>query len=103
MEDHIEVFKALSDPHRVQIINMLSCGELCACDMIEGLKLTQPTVSHHMKILIAAELVIGQKDGKRTKYRLNREQIEQAITYLRFVSSFKENCICNPVRKTTEA
>ena len=44
-------FKALADPTRLEIVDMLSCGELCACKILERFQITQPTLSHHMKIL----------------------------------------------------
>ena len=46
-----EVFKALSDANRLKILSMLSSGEICACRILEALDITQPTLSHHMKIL----------------------------------------------------
>ena len=45
------VFKALAEPNRLKIIKMLSQGEHCACEILESLQITQPTLSHHMKIL----------------------------------------------------
>ena len=54
MDQHVDyapVFKALGDTTRLKIIEMLSCGELCACDFLECFEITQPTLSYHMKIL----------------------------------------------------
>ena len=48
--DITKKLKAMSDSKRLQIIDMLSCGELCACVILESFHITQPTLSHHMKI-----------------------------------------------------
>ena len=46
------IFKALGDPKRVQIMDILSCGEQCACDILGYFDFTQPTLSHHMNVLM---------------------------------------------------
>jgi len=75
-------FKALADPTRLEIVDMLSCGELCACKILERFQITQPTLSHHMKILCDSELVNGRKDGKWTYYSLNGEIVNEFKEYL---------------------
>ncbi len=94
MEKQIEIFKALSDKNRLLIIDMLSCGELCGCDIIEGLNLTQPTVSHHMKVLQHANLVNSVKDGKWTIYTLNKDIFKEICEFINNISSYKDECIC---------
>lgn len=101
MNERIEVFKALSDSNRLLIIDMLSCGELCACDIMDGLELTQPTISHHMKILQHAGLVNSKKNGKWTIYWLNKEAFSNLCDFINHLSSYKENCICEKVVKKT--
>jgi DNA-binding transcriptional ArsR family regulator len=54
------VFKALCDENRVQIIRLLQNGEKCACRLLEAMQCTQPTLSHHMKILCDSGLVVGR-------------------------------------------
>lgn len=68
-----EFYKALSDETRLTILEMLSGQEMCACEIIVGLGLSQPTVSHHLKILRQAEIIKDQKDGKWVYYTLNAE------------------------------
>ncbi|MBW3852365.1 As(III)-sensing metalloregulatory transcriptional repressor ArsR, partial [Staphylococcus aureus] len=51
------ILKILSDPSRLEILDLLSCGELCACDLLEHFQFSQPTLSHHMKSLVDNELV----------------------------------------------
>ncbi len=49
--DYAMVIKAMGDASRLEIIDMLSCGEMCACDILDHFDFTQPTLSHHMKVL----------------------------------------------------
>lgn len=75
------VFKALSDPARLKILAYLArhdsgpcCGleeGVCACDLEAVTGLSQPTVSHHMKCLVSARLVIGEKRGRWMYYRID--------------------------------
>ncbi len=68
--DYEQAFKALSDSTRLSIVEMLSCEERCACRLLEKFDITQPTLSHHMKILCDSGLVSGRKEGKWTYYSL---------------------------------
>ena len=92
--DHVGLFKALSDTHRLMIVDMLSCGELCACKILERFHITQPTLSHHMKILCDCGLVSGRREGKWTYYSLNSETVQNFKAFLAEIMSGKENCIC---------
>ena len=74
--------KALSDSNRVKIVEMLSRGELCACKLLEAFQITQPTLSHHMKILCASGLVRARREGKWAHYSLDREKIEGLLDSL---------------------
>ena len=69
--DTAKMLRAMSDPKRLRIVDMLSCGELCACKIQEEFHITQPTLSHDMKVLTDAELVVSRREGKRTMYSLN--------------------------------
>jgi len=92
--ENVQFFKALSDPNRLMIMDMLSCGELCACVILEKFNITQPTLSHHMKILCDSKLVVGRKEGKWIYYSLNDVVVQEFRTFLEEVTSFKDNCIC---------
>ena len=70
----VRVFKALGDEKRLRILSLLRQGERCACVLLEDLNLSQPTLSHHMKILCDARLVTGRKEGKWGYYSLNARQ-----------------------------
>lgn len=102
MDDKVEIFKALAEKNRLLILDMLSCGELCACDIIEGLELTQPTISHHMKILQQVELVNGRKEGKWMHYSINKEKIDQISDYIQHITNYKEDCICHRVNNKSK-
>ena len=98
MEEMLETFKALSDMNRLEILDMLSCGEMCACDIIDGLGLSQPTISHHMKILQGANLIYSEKRGKWMFYSINQERVGQVCASLKHLISEKEDCICKKVK-----
>ena len=68
------ICKALSDQSRLQIIYLLTYGEQCACELLEQMKITQPTLSHHMKVLENCSLVISRRKGKWSHYSLNSDQ-----------------------------
>lgn len=63
--------KALSDENRIAILRLLTQSECCACELLEAFSFSQPTLSHHMKILSESRLVEGRKEGKWTYYSLN--------------------------------
>ena len=75
-KEAIRVLKALGDEKRLRILSLLRQGERCACVLLEDLSLSQPTLSHHMKILCDAKLVTGRKEGKWVYYSLNARQGE---------------------------
>ena len=71
-------FKALADPTRVAIVNRLAAAdEVCVCDLNAALELSQPTVSHHLRVLREAGLVESSRRGTWAFYRLVPEAIEQ--------------------------
>jgi ArsR family transcriptional regulator len=63
-------FKALADPTRVAIVNRLAVGECCVCDLNAAFDLSQPTISHHLKVLRDAGLVESSRRGTWAYYRL---------------------------------
>ena len=72
-----KVFKSLSDPKRVQIIDMLSDGEKCACWLLEHFQIAQPTLSHDMKVLMDAGVIKSRREGQRTLYSLNMDALKK--------------------------
>ena len=84
------ICKAMSDANRLRIIEMLTTGEKCGCELLEELKITQPTLSHHMKVLSDCGLVSSHKEGKWQHYTINCTRFTQFKSYLNAVSC------CNP-------
>ncbi len=76
-----DVFKALSDTNRLRIVGMLRGGELCACRILEELEISQPTLSHHMSILVKCGLVNVRKEGLWSHYSLNPETLAEIRDY----------------------
>ncbi len=93
-ETDAKTFKALSDPNRLKILNMLSCGEKCACDILEFFDFTQPTLSHHMKVLIDCGLVKCRKDGVWSYYFLDNRMTNKLVLSLMNLFTDSEDCIC---------
>lgn len=88
------LFKALADETRTRIVHILSCGELCACDILDYFDLTQPTLSHHLNILVDAGLVIARPEGKWTYYSLNRDSFAFIENFITDVSHESDKCLC---------
>lgn len=89
-----EIFKVLSDSNRLQIIDMLSCGEMCVCKMLEKFDITQPTLSHHLKVLSDYGIVTSRKEANWIHYKLSDEKLKEIIEFLQFISKDKKDCIC---------
>jgi ArsR family transcriptional regulator len=84
-EQLAHVFKALGDPTRVRLLSLISAtdgGEACICDLTEPVALSQPTVSHHMKLLVDAGLVARQQRGKWAFYRVVDRALESVAQAL---------------------
>ncbi|MPZ74110.1 MAG: metalloregulator ArsR/SmtB family transcription factor [Nitriliruptorales bacterium] len=73
------LFKALADPHRVRIVNLLATSDepVCVCDLTEPLGIAQPTVSHHLKKLVAAGLLRREQRGVWAYYSLDTDAMRR--------------------------
>ena len=80
--EYAKIFKILSDPKRLKILDMLSGGELCACKIQEEFNITQPTLSHDMKLMCDAGIVFSRKEGKWMQYSLNLEKLNDVYKTL---------------------
>ena len=79
-------FKALGDPTRVRLLSLIAAsrdGEACICDLTEPVGLSQPTVSHHMKLLVDAGLATREQRGRWAYFRVVTETLDQAASALR--------------------
>ena len=85
MEDKFEinsrVFKALGDSNRLKIIDLLSSGEKCACEILKFFDISQSTLSHHMQILSECGLVKCRKEGTWNHYSLNLNNANKSILF----------------------
>jgi ArsR family transcriptional regulator len=87
-----KLFKALADPHRLRIVNLLAVsGEpVCVCDLTEPLELSQPTVSFHMKKLVDAGLLEREQRGVWAYYSLRRDAVRRLGDVVRFEGAGSE-------------
>lgn len=72
-DELIKIGKSLSDPNRIEILKLLSNGEICACNLLKHFNIKQPTLSHHMKQLNDSKLVKTNKKGTWSHYSINKE------------------------------
>lgn len=93
--DYAKVLKALGEPTRLQIMDMISCGELCACVILEKFNITQPTLSHHMKVLCDAGLADARKEGKWMYYSVNLDAVKELAEFVEMFTVSDKKCICN--------
>jgi ArsR family transcriptional regulator len=74
--DLAKAFAALADPVRLQLLSIVSeAGETCACDLVEPLGKSQPTISHHTKVLAEAGLLRGEKRGKWVWWSVDKARV----------------------------
>ena len=76
------MFKAFADENRIQILELLRDGERCACRLLEEMNITQPTLSHHMKILCDSGIVVVRKEGKWMHYSISEDGMRDVRNYL---------------------
>ena len=98
-DENAKIIKALSDSSRLKIIDILSCGERCACDILEYFDFTQPTLSHHMRVLMDCNLVECRKEGLWSYYSLNGSNCNKLILFLMNLITGTEECICKDKSK----
>jgi ArsR family transcriptional regulator len=75
-----QVFKALADPVRLRLVSLIGAhegGEVCVCELTEAFDLTQPTISHHLKILRKAGIIDSERRGTWVYYRLEPATLER--------------------------
>lgn len=79
------ICKALGDNNRLKIVQMLSDGEKCGCKLLEDFNITQPTLSHHMKILCESGLVNDRKEGKWHHYSINTYIWDEFSNFIKLI------------------
>jgi ArsR family transcriptional regulator len=93
--DTAKILKAISEPKRLRIVDMLSCGELCACEILEEFHVTQPTLSHDMKLLVETGMVQDRRKGKNIYYSLNPNVLQELQETLKTIFTSNPDCICH--------
>lgn len=95
-KEYSSLFKVLSDPNRLKIIELLIQGETCGCTLIDSLDISQPTLSHHLKKIEEVGLADARKEGNRIKYYVKKEKIADVIDFLETLKNLKlESCEVN--------
>lgn len=77
-----EVFKALSDPTRREVLRLLSHGERTAGELAERFEMTKPSMSHHFSVLKEADLIRSRREGQQVYYSLNTTVVEDIVTLI---------------------
>ncbi|MFH5882503.1 ArsR/SmtB family transcription factor [Liberiplasma polymorphum] len=87
-----KINKALADETRIKILKLLAQGQNCGCDLIGSLNITQPTLSHHLKVLVQTGIISGVKTQNKIHYTVHLNVIEEAHALL--IGHLKEmpNC-----------
>lgn len=86
-----ELLKALADETRLNILTMLREGEMCVCEIMDALPLSQPAISHHLKILRQAGLVTDRRQGKWIYYDLDPRGLERILSLLQAAGLWPAN------------
>lgn len=97
----IAKFKALSDPLRLEVIELLRSQEMCVCDLCDRMEIAQSKLSFHLKTLREAGLISARQDGRWIYYRLNPAEfgeLEDYLSALRQLSPQRPACPCPPDR-----
>ena len=95
-DKYAEMFRALGDTNRLLILEMLCKDERCACKILEKFNITQPTLSHHMKILCDCGIVNRRKEGKWMHYSININGCKKTMRLLKnFTTVVANNCSGN--------
>lgn len=82
LERVAEVFHALSDATRLQLVDLLRGGERCVCELTDALDARQSRLSFHLRVLKEAGLVLDRREGRWIYYRLNQERVEEVASVL---------------------
>ena len=94
--DNARVFRAFCDETRLMVLSLLQSGEKCACILLEKVSVSQPTLSHHMKILVDSGIVAARKEGKWTHYSISAEGSAKAANLLQKLTAvsidINDNC-----------
>lgn len=94
LRDDVKIFKALADENRLAVLMLLQDGEKCACKLLETLNVSQPTLSHHMKLLCDAGIVDYRKEGKWMHYSISADSRERLHEIIESYLKYNTGCSC---------
>lgn len=96
------LLKAIADPTRICIVHILSCGDLCVCELQKYFNLRQPTLSHHLGILKSAGIITSSRKGKWIYYGVKRTTVQALTGFLDAVFLPGDTCLCHAIHKAEE-
>lgn len=97
----IEMMAVLTEPTRIKILQLISSeGQMCAKDILPMFQITQPTLSHHLTLLVESEILLARKDGRFTYYSVNKSAIE---SIRKLIDSLTEPPVVRTIKKTPVA
>lgn len=102
MQDLLVIFKALSDETRLRIIKLLEGGELCVCDLVAALDMSQPKISFHLNALREAGLVKDRKQGKWIHYRIDAEDMLRRMLVLSVTEKIKGQAVADDLSRLND-
>jgi ArsR family transcriptional regulator len=89
--EHARIFKAFCDETRLMVLELLRSGEKCACVLLDRVKVSQSTLSHHMKILVDSGVVSARKEGKWTYYSISESGSANAARLLQELTAVADD------------
>lgn len=105
--NYAEIFRALADENRLLILEALTDGEKCANELLSGLNISQPTLSHHMKILTDSGIVLKKKHGQKTFYIVSADAADAMSEYFSSLKkpgiAFSNNTKKSPAARKKQA
>ncbi len=87
-----KALKVLADRTRITILHRIKQGEMCGCDLIKNLDISQPTLSHHLKVLSENGFILGRKDKTKTLYMINEARIDTLFNQFKKLLESTINC-----------
>lgn len=89
-ENAATIFKTFSDEYRIKILHFLQKKEQCANDLLEKLPISQPTLAHHLKLLVSSNVLNSRRSGKKVIYSINDKELHRIAGYLENLSATKK-------------
>jgi len=93
MQNLLNIFKALSEETRLRILKLLEKGELCVCDIVAAMKMSQPKVSFHLNVLKEAGFLKDRKQGRWIHYRLDESDIFRRFLLLSVLEKMPKEAV----------